>query len=277
MKALRQCLWCVLLIAGMRTAAAAEPALILGVVPQFPALDIHRTWTPVANAIETAIGRPVQLKIYQTIPLFEQDFLAGTPDLVYLNPYHMVMAKKARGYIPLVRDNAQQLSGLLLVQASSPITKVSQLDGKPVAFPSPNAFGASLLLRALLAEHFKIKINANYVQTHSNAYRYVARGEMAAAGGIRSTFEREPEDLRSKLRVLYESPAYSAHPLAAHPRVKPELRANITKAVLRMRQTQEGSEQLGAILMSDPGLADYARDYASLEKLGLERYVVNGN
>jgi phosphonate transport system substrate-binding protein len=58
------------------------------------------------------------------------------------------------------------------------------------------------LLRALLTEQYKVSYSANYVQTHSNAYRHVARGESLAAGGIRSTFEREPEELRSKLRVL---------------------------------------------------------------------------
>ena len=255
----------------------AEPPLVLAVVPQFPALEIHRTWTPVAKAVESAIGRTVELKLYQSIPQFEQEFLAGAPDLVYLNPYHMVMAKKAVGYVPLVRDDAQKLSGLLVVQAGSPLTKVADLDGKTIAFPAPNAFGASLLPRALLADQFKVRFTANYVQTHSNAYRFVARGDVAAAGGIRTTFEREPEELRGKLRILYETPAFASHPVAAHPRLKPELRAKFVKAILQMRQTREGSEQLAAVLMHDPVPADYARDYANLERLGLDRHVLSGN
>ena len=35
---------------------------MLAVVPQFPALDLHRTWTPIAKAIEASTGRPVRLR-----------------------------------------------------------------------------------------------------------------------------------------------------------------------------------------------------------------------
>lgn len=266
-----------LMLCSAQFVQAAEAELTLGVVPQFPALDIHRTWTPLAKAIENAAGRPVRLKIYASIPVFERDFLAGVPDLVYVNPYHMVLANRAHGYVPLVRDNAQQLSGILLVQAGSKITRLSELQGGQIAFPAPNAFGASLLLRALLSEQYKVGYSANYVQTHSNAYRYVARGESLAAGGIRSTFEREPEELRSKLRVLYESPRFASHPVAAHPRLSADMRARITRVFLQLRLSEEGSEVLSAISMSEPVAADYRRDYSRLEKLGLERFVVMSN
>ncbi len=262
-------------LAGITAAAPATgDALSLAVVPQFPALDIHRAWTPLATALESAIGRPVQLKIYPSIPAFEEDFLAGKPDLVYLNPYHMAIAYRARGYLPLLRDGAQQLSGILVVQAGSPVTSVEQLKGLAIAFPAPNAFGASLLIRALLTDQHRIGFQAIYVKTHSNAYRAVARGEMAAAGGIRSSLEREPEDLRARLKVLYETPRYAAHPVAAHPRLGAEVRASVVRAFMQLRATGEGRLQLAAILMAEPVAADFQRDYGSLEKLGLERYVV---
>ena len=111
--------------------ALAEGELSFAIVPQFPALDIHRTWSPIAKALEVSLGQPVQLKIYPSIPEFEKDFLAGVPDLLYLNPYHMVLAQRARGYLPLVRDSAEQLSGILVVQAASKITTLNELQGLP--------------------------------------------------------------------------------------------------------------------------------------------------
>ena len=68
-------------------AAVAGGDLSFAIVPQFPALDIHRTWSPIAKALEGSLGQPVQLKMYPSIPEFEKDFLAGGPDLLYLNPY----------------------------------------------------------------------------------------------------------------------------------------------------------------------------------------------
>ena len=71
--------------------------------PRYMLLDIHRTWTPVAAALGEATGRAVQVKVHASIPAFEDDFRAGTPDLVYMNPYHAVMASRSQGYVPLVR------------------------------------------------------------------------------------------------------------------------------------------------------------------------------
>ena len=277
MKTLRARCWLVAALLWPAVAGAvtdAGGALSLAVVPQFPALEIHRVWTPVAKALEQSLGRPVMLKMYASIPVFERDFLAGQPDLVYLNPYHMVMAHRAHGYLPLVRDGAQQLSGILMVQAGSPITALADLNGRQIAFPAPNAFGASLLLRALLADEHHVRFTPVYVKMHGNAYRYTARGETAAAGGIRSTLQREPEELRSKLRLLYESPGFAAHPLAVHPRLPREVREKVASVLPQMKQGEEGRATLAAIPMKEPVPADYNRDYARLEKLGLERLVV---
>jgi phosphonate transport system substrate-binding protein len=255
-------------------AAVAESALSFAIVPQFPALDIHRTWSPIAKALEVSLGQPVQLKMYPSIPEFEKDFLAGGPDLLYLNPYHMVLAQRARGYLPLVRDSAEQLAGILVVQAASKITMLNELQGVQIAFPAPNSFGASLLLRALLADQYRLDITPKYVQTHGNAYRYVARGEVAAAGGIRATLEREPEDLRNRLRILYETPSFPSHPVAAHPRLKPEMREKITRALFKIAETAEGRQWLATVELTAPVVADYRRDYAPLEKLNLDRHMV---
>ena len=264
-----------LLASGIHaTRAAAEGALSFAIVPQFPALDIHRTWSPIAQALESSLGQAVQLKMYASIPEFEKDFLAGIPDLLYLNPYHMVLAQRARGYLPLVRDGAEQLSGILVVQASSKITSLNDLKGAQIAFPAPNAFGASLLMRALLADQHQLGVTAKYVQTHSNAYRYVVRGEVPAAGGIRATLEREPEDLRNRLRVLYETPSFPSHPVAAHPRVKNEIREKISRVFFKLAENAEGRQWLATVELSVPVVADYRRDYAPLEKLNLDRHVV---
>ena len=61
---------------------------------------------------------------------------------------------------------------------------MQDLDGADIAFPAPNAFGASLYMRALLAEQEKININPIYVETHANVYRNVIFGRASAGGGV---------------------------------------------------------------------------------------------
>ena len=272
---------------GCRTLLSATLALACGlswagtytvaVVPQFPSLEIHRAWAPLLARLSAATGDDYRLMQFTSIPQFEDAFLGGSPDFVYLNPYHMLMAAKAQRYEPLVREEKNLLSGVLVVAAKSPIQSVAELDGKELAFPAPNAFGASLYLRALLAQKH-VHIKANYVGTHSNAYRNVLSGQTVAAGGVRATLAREPEDVRQQLRVLFETPGVPAHPLAAHPRVKGRAATALRDAWLALASSPEGKALLSAVQMPNPMVADYRRDYAPLEHLRLERFsVVDGD
>jgi phosphonate transport system substrate-binding protein len=192
---------------------------------------------------------------------------------VFLNPYHMVMAAKSQKYQPVVRESKELLTGILVVRADSPIKNLSELAQQTLAYPAPNAFGASLYMRSLLADQ-KIQTQANFVKTHSNAYRHVIAGQAVAAGGIRSTLDREPAEVRAQLRVLFETPAVAPHPLAAHPRVQEAHRHAVRDAWLALAQSEAGQSLLKAVQMSHPVMADYQRDYAPLERLRLEQFAV---
>ncbi len=249
-------------------AIAAEPgkaSYTLAVVPQFRAEEIQRDWTPVLERLSVATGASFSLRIAADIPKFEESVLAGEPDFAYMNPYHQVMARRAQGYVPLLRDSTP-LKGILMVRTDNPIQSARELDGKEVAFPAPNAFGASLWIRALLAEREKIRIVPVYVKTHSNAFRHAATGKAAAAGGIAATLAKEPEELRETLRVLLETPAVAPHPLSAHPRVPEAIRRVVVDTVLAMGQDALGKPLLKDIQLPNPVRADHARDYQPLEK-----------
>lgn len=254
-------------------ASAADTAFTLAVVPQFAALQVHRDWTPLLARLEQATGYRFELRVYDKVPRFEEEVLQGIPDLVFMNPYHMVMAKKAHGYRPLVRDDAGKLSGILVIRRDGAIKSLTDLNDKEVAFPAPNSFGASLYMRALLAEKEGIKIRPVYVGNHRNVYRQVALGDMAAGGAVQATFDKEPEALRAQLRIFYSTPGVEPHPLAAHPRVPEAVGKKISEAMLALGADPEGRKLLAAVQMPQPVKADYQRDYAPLTRLKLENYV----
>lgn len=253
---------------------AAPAPLVLGVVPQFPATELQRRWTPVQNWLESECQVRIRLDFASSIPAFEERFLQGHHDLAYLNPYHAVMARRAQGYEPLVRDGKEMLTGVLVVRADSAVRRLQDLQGAKLAFPAPNAFGASLYMRALLEREHGLRFTASYVKTHANAYRHALRGDAAAAGGVLATLDAEGPDVRGQLKVLYETPPAAPHPLAAHPRVGPEVRRCITERMTRTGQTEAVRGWLAGIQMPQPVVAQYARDYQPLEKLALESYVV---
>jgi phosphonate transport system substrate-binding protein len=254
----------------------AEPLvapLTVAVVPQFTSLQIHKDWTPFLERLSRDSGVPLKLKIYQRIPDFEADVLKGAPDLVFMNPYHQVMAKRAAGYVPLVRDN-NPLTGILLVRRDSPVKTIKNLAGEKLAFPSPNAFGASLYMRALLGEQEDVKVAPIYVKTHSNVFRQIILGDMVAGGTTRSAFQREPDAVTVQLRVIFETPGVAPHPFAAHPRVAKAQRKALVEAILHLREDATAAPLLQGVQMPEPVVANYVRDYQPLERLKLEKYLV---
>ena len=247
--------------------------LSVSVVPQFPAAVLHRDWTPLLKRVSQLSGLNLSLKLHPSIPRFESELMEGIPDFAFMNPYHAVMAAQAQAYLPVLR-NTQALSGILVVQRTSPVKSIQELDGKELAFPAPNAFGASLWMRALLAERERVHITPVYVQTHSNVYRQVLRGKVVAGGGVNHTLLQESDEVRDNLRVLFETPGVAPHPLCVHPRVPVKVRQALVDSMLQLTADTEGQALLKNIFMSRPVKADYARDYAALAQYKLEKYVV---
>jgi phosphonate transport system substrate-binding protein len=245
----------------------------LAVVPYQLPLATHRDWQPIAERLSLRLGVPVRLRVYHTFASFEAELLQGAPDFAFVNPYHQVMAHRRHGYVPLVRSS-NELRGILVVPRDSQIQSVAHLSGSAIVFPSPNAFAASLYMRALLVGHERVRFTTSYLDSHNDVYRHVIMGHAEAGGGTRVTLARESPEVQAKLRILYETPPTVSHPLSAHPRVSPATRDTVIAAILELNNSVSGRELLKNTQLQTPKAADYKRDYGPLERLHLEKYVV---
>jgi len=243
----------------------------VAVVPQDPKLIIHRNWMPLLNYLTAKTGIPLQLKHYQNITQFGADLYKGSADFAYMNPYQEIVAKKSQGYIPLLKDGDRKLQGVLVVRKDSSIKSIKDLQGKHVAFPSPNAFAASLYTRALFAEQ-GIKIVPEYVTTHANVYRHVILKKVPAGSGIYRTLHKESHSVQDQLRVIFETPTTAPHPFGVHPRVPQEIQQAIRTAIIELANDSKNRHLLKAVQITKPVPADYERDYLPLEKLHLEKF-----
>jgi phosphonate transport system substrate-binding protein len=251
----------------------AETIYSIGVVPQFEARRIAEIWQPILAEISQLSGVKLELKASPNIPAFEQQFTAGEFDFAYMNPYHAIIANKKPGYTPLLRDNGRSLFGIIVVKKDSPIQSVSELDGKTVAFPAPNALGAALLPRAEFDRKFKIKINELYVKSHSSVYLNVLLGKAEAGGGVQKTLSQQPAEVRDQLRVLYQTTKVAPHPLTAHPRIDAAIQDRVKTAFLQLGDSEKGQAMLKTIPMKQIGPASID-DYAPLKEMGLDQYYV---
>lgn len=253
--------------------ARANSPIIFSPVPQLPAPTLFARWAPVLDAVGKASNQCFDLVIKPSIPEFEKYLLKGEPALAYVNPYHAVMAYKAKAYQPLLADGTTLLTGILVTKKEGDIKQLADLQGMRVDFPAPNAFAASLLLRAHL-QQLRIQIKPQYVTTHSNVYRGVLIGDAAAGGGVNKTLEAEPEEIRQKLRIIYESPGYRSHPIITSPKLSSATRGQIFQGFVHLGKTTSGQALLSGVQLKEPISVTYQKDYRPLEHLGLENLVV---
>lgn len=243
----------------------------LSVVPQSPPLEIHERWMPFVERLSKNAGVDIQLRVYSAFQQFEDDLMNGVPDLVFMNPYQAAVARKAQGYIPLVRDK-REVKGIIFVRKDSPIRSIKELNNKEIAFVSPKTICSIILRNELLMEE-KIQFLPRYMGTASNVYRNVILGKIPAGGTLDIPLNKEPPELRTQLRIIYETPAMASHPLSVHPRTPEKLRQAIINAVFSIARDREAHNILTEIQMPEPVKADYKRDYQSMERFMPERYV----
>ena len=248
---------------------------IVGVVPQFATQIISSTWEPLLEELAAKTGDTFELVIETDITQFEVAFERGDYDIAYMNPWHAVIAFETQGYVPIVKDGANSLKGILIVKADSEISEVSKLDNAEIAFPSPNALSASLLMRTELATLHGLTVTPLYVRTHPSVYLNVALGKSLAGGGVLRTLRAQPQSLQDQVKIIYETREVSPHPIVAHRSISAEARLKIANALLDIAAEPEGAALFAGIPMQQPTSAKL-EEYLALRDWRLrEFYVAN--
>lgn len=254
--------------------SAAEQAPVVytfGVVPQFETKRLHKIWKPILEQLEEKTGLKFELRGSPNIPEFEEELLAGHFDFAYMNPYHLVLANDKQGYLPLTRDHKKKLQGVLVVRKDSPIKDIKDLNNQLVAFPSPKALGASLLMRYELAELHQVQVKPVYVSTHDSVYLNVVLRQAAAGGGVGKTLSKQKDRVKDSLKVIYKTQEVNPHPIAVHPRIPAAVQQQVQKALLEMGQVPATQALLAKIPMPAMGTASID-DYDNLRKMDLMRF-----
>lgn len=241
--------WFMLMLCYSSATAAAsiEPkVLTFGVVPQQAASTLAKGWAPVLAELSQNANLNLQFATAPDIPTFEMRLAKGEYDIAYMNPYHFTVFHESPGYIALAKEQDKYLKGLIVVRKDSPISNLSELDGKSLAFPAPAAFAASVIPRAILKQQ-GVAHNTKYVGSHDSVYLAVAQGLVDAGGGVGRTFKNMDSDVTQQLRVLWKTPGYTPHAIATHPRVSKQSREQLLSQLQALSTTIEGRALLAGL------------------------------
>lgn len=211
----------------------APQEIVFGVVPQQSASRLAKVWVPTLERLAMEIDLPVRFVTAKNIPTFERCLAIGAYHVAYMNPLHYVHFHNISGYQAIAHRKGKRLRGIMVARRDSDIDALADLDGQDLAFPSPAAFGASVLPRAELRNN-QIAFTPNYVSSHDSVYRAVASGLMKAGGGVLRTFNTTQAAVRDQLKVFYTTRTYTPHAIAYHHGVPHALAMRIQQGLITL-------------------------------------------
>ncbi|MCG8490558.1 MAG: phosphate/phosphite/phosphonate ABC transporter substrate-binding protein [Sneathiellales bacterium] len=259
---------CVLFLGSVSGGQAATgEKLTVGVVPQQSATRLAKIWVPFLQEISKRSGQELVFATAKDIPAFEACLAQGAYDIAYMNPYHYTEFHDAVGYQAFARQKEKRLRGIIVTRQDTDLTELADLDGATVAFPSPAAFGASVVPRAEMKGQ-GIDITPRYVKSHDSVYRAVSAGMVPAGGGVLRTFNTVDPKIREQLKVIYRTDGYTPHAFAAHPDVPKAVVETIFSAMETLEGTAEGLLKALGMAGIEPGRN---ADWDDVRALGLER------
>ncbi|NVK20341.1 MAG: phosphate/phosphite/phosphonate ABC transporter substrate-binding protein [Methylocystaceae bacterium] len=224
-----------------------EKTYLFGIVPQQSASRLVKMWFPFINQLSLETGLKISFATTKDIPTFEVCLADGAFEFSYMNPYHYTVFNELSGYQAFAHQADKKLKGVIVSKKDSSYNTLEDLDGKNIAFPSPAAFGASVLPQAEMRQK-GIRFNPHYVKSHDSVYRSVAGGFHPAGGGVGRTFNATASDVKEDLRIIYKTKGYTPHAFATAPHVPAEHVLKVQNTMMKI--AKENPELVKAIGMS---------------------------
>ena len=210
-------------------------------------------WNPILTYVSRKSGVPLELKLAKTAKEGNANAEAGKCDFLYTN--HFFTPERDRlGYKVIARPAGPGIRSQIVVPVDSPMKSLQDLNGKEVAFVSPDGFtGYWLPMDALLRAKMDVKVVFTGNQEASSAQLRV--NKVAAAGVNSSVMARYGRRESFEYRALWTSEIYQDLCIMANPKVPAAKVAAVKAALINMVDDPEGRKILeaGADLLKSSG------------------------
>lgn len=224
--------------------AETKAPLDFGIVNQRSVALIAESWNPILRYVTQKTGVPLRLKVGRTAPETTAMTARGEHAFAYTN--HMFTPERDRiGYKVILRMAGEPIQGVIVVREDSPIRRIQDLQGKPVAFPSQEAF----VSYKVIMDHLKrngVEVLATMHGNQEAAMSQMQFGQAMAAGVNKKILKEylDREDVR--YRVIWTSEPYHDMAIMAHPALPQDVVAQVRDAMAGMHRDPEGIKALQA-------------------------------
>jgi phosphonate transport system substrate-binding protein len=195
-------------------------------------------WNPVIQYVSERSGVKLQLKIGRTSADTTAYVLAQEVEFIFSN--HLFSPEREQlGWKVIGRRQTPPVHSQIIVPADSPITELSQLAGKDVAYPGPEALVAYKMSHAQLINR-KIDARPVFGGNMDGALTQMFSGKTAAAGVNSQLAEGFAKREGRKYRVLWSSGPLHDLALMAAQKVPPSVSKAVTQAFIGMHTDPKG-------------------------------------
>ena len=259
------------LAAGLFSAGAARaaesPSYNFAPVNQYSLQMSAGFWNPIIEYVSKKSGVRLNLKLGRTSADATSYVLAREADFAFTNRL-FCPGRAGMGWTVFGRRNTPPLHAQIVVPADSPIRRVEELAGTPVAFPGPEAMIAYKIAYAELLRR-NVPVDVVFAGNMDAVFTQLFAGTARAAGASSQLAQHYAGREHKAFRVLWSSPPFADLALMASPRVPAaEVRA-VAQAFFAMDRDPEGRRILAdatALVHSDTPFAFVpatGADYAS--------------
>jgi phosphonate transport system substrate-binding protein len=233
------------ILAGLQPLAlAAAPVYSFNVLNHRSIALTAQYWNPILLYVGQKSGVPLELKLNRTAQENTAKAETGIYDFVYTN--HFFTPERDRlGYRVIARPAGPGIRGQIVVGRDSPIRDLHELEGKEVAFPTPDGFTGYLLPMDQLVNS-NVHVKPVFTGHQEASIGLLRRDEVAAAGVNSSVLERFSRRSGFGYRVLWSSRLYNDLCIMAKPTVPKDKTAAVKAAFVGMANDPKGLKILEA-------------------------------
>lgn len=201
-------------------------------------------WNPILSYVSKRSGVPLQLKMKNTAVATTKATVQGEYAFVFTN--HLFTPERNRlGYRVIARPDSADIHAVIVVREDSPYKSLSELEGKTVVFPSPEAFvGYWVPMDAILKAGIKTKTTFGSNQEGAISQLQLSLVDAAAVNG--KVLENYSQRENFKYRILWKSEQYHDMPIMANPSVPKATVQAVRNAFIGMADDPEGRKVLEA-------------------------------
>jgi phosphonate transport system substrate-binding protein len=229
--------------------AVAEQAYAFNVLNQRTIALTAQYWNPILTYVSRKSGVPLDLKLAKTAKEGNAAAELGKYDFLYTNHF-FTPGRDLLGYQVIARPAGPGIRSQIVVPMDSPIQSLADLDGKDVAFVTPDGFtGYWLPMDALLRA--KVKVNVVFAGNQEASQAQLKVKKVAAAGVNSTVLARYSRREGFEYRALWTSDLYQDLCIMANPKVPKDKVATVRAAFINMAKDPEGRQilQAGAELL----------------------------